>query len=185
MEVSEPPAWYCVRTRQKQEHIAAANLRQIGGVEVFNPRLRIRRATQRGPVWFTEALFPSYIFARFELRPRFNEIRATSGVSTIVHFADRIPAIPEDVIAELRTLFAESETVVQDATALEPGQEVRVAAGAFRGLIGVVKQIMPAAQRVRVLLEILGRETSVEVSTEAIVPNDPAEFKRAALGAKA
>src|SRR3954471_23772279 len=112
---SEEPAWYCVRTRQKQEHIAAGNLRQQHGLEVFNPRLRFRRATQRGPVWFTEPLFPSYIFARFPLRQLLNEVRHTSGVSTVVHFADRFPAVPDQVIDELRAMTGGEELIVQDS----------------------------------------------------------------------
>ncbi len=41
-------AWYCARTKPKHEHIAAANLLKNLGLEVFNPRLRVERATQRG-----------------------------------------------------------------------------------------------------------------------------------------
>jgi transcriptional antiterminator RfaH len=174
----ESPAWYCVRARQKQEHIAAANLKQVPGIEVFNPRLRFRRATQRGPVWFTEPLFPSYLFARFALRAQLADVRHTSGVSTVVHFADRVPAVPDDVIAELKTLTGGQELIVQDDT-FAAGQEVRVAEGAFQGLIGIVKQVMPAAQRVKILLEILGRETAVEVDARAVVAADPSEWKRA------
>ncbi len=178
----ETPAWHCVRTRQKQEHIAAANLRQLAGVEVFNPRLRFRRATRRGPVWFTEPLFPSYLFARFPLRLMLTEVRHVSGVSTVVHFADRVPSIPDEVIAELRSKFADNEIVVQDSE-LRLGQEIRVAAGAFQGLAGIVNQILPAAQRVRILLEILGRETSVEIDADDIVTASPQEWKRSAAGA--
>lgn len=180
---SDSPAWYCVRSRQKQEHIAAANLRQLEGVAVFNPRLRFRRATQRGPVWFTEPLFPSYLFARFPLRAKLNEVRHTSGVSSVVHFAERVPAIPDEVISELQTLFGQEETIVQDPE-VQPGQEIRVASGAFQGLIGIVRQVLPAAQRVRVLLEILGRETSVELDTATVIPANAGEWKRSAAGTK-
>ena len=38
-----------------------------------------------------------------------------------------------------------------------------MAAGAFRGLKAVVTRVMPARERVQVLLEFLGRQTSVEV----------------------
>lgn len=177
---SETPAWYCIRARQKQEHIAAANLRQLDGVEVFNPRLRFRRATQRGPVWFTEPLFPSYLFARFALRPLLSEVRHTSGVSAVVHFADRVPSIPDEVISELKTLTGGEELIVQ-AGEFAAGQEVRIAGGAFQGLIGVVKQVQPAAQRVKVLLEILGRETAVELDSTAIVAADPGAWKRSVI----
>lgn len=177
----DPPAWYCVRTRQKQEHIAAGNLRQVAEVEVFNPRLKFRRATQRGPVWFTEPLFPSYIFARFSLRPTLEQVRRTAGVSTVVHFADRFPSIAAEVIEELRAMTGGQELIVQESI-LEPGQEIRVATGAFQGLTAVVKQVLPAAQRVRILLELLGRDTAVEIDVADIVPVDQMVWKRSVAG---
>src|ERR1017187_7463945 len=80
------PAWYCARTKPKHEHIAAANLRQNLGLEVFHPRLRIERATQRGVMRVVEPLFPCYIFIRCMLEEDFGDIRHTSGISSLVHF---------------------------------------------------------------------------------------------------
>ena len=34
-------AWFCIRTHMKHEHIAAAHLQKLPGVEVFNPQLRL------------------------------------------------------------------------------------------------------------------------------------------------
>jgi len=59
------PAWYCVRTQTKREHLAAKSLKQLEGVEAFCPRLKYRKATRRGKIWWIEAMFPGYIFAFF------------------------------------------------------------------------------------------------------------------------
>ena len=59
-------AWFCVRSHPKHEHIAAAHLRERK-LEVYLPRIRFQRCTRRGLVWFTEALFPNYFFARLDL----------------------------------------------------------------------------------------------------------------------
>jgi hypothetical protein len=59
---STAPAWYCLRSRRKQEHIAAAHVRVLGDVTVFCPRIHFRRASRRGVVCVTEALFPGYFF---------------------------------------------------------------------------------------------------------------------------
>ena len=61
-------SWFCLRAQPKREHIAAACLRQISEVEVFSPRVRFRKHTNRGPVWFVESMFPGYLFARFDYR---------------------------------------------------------------------------------------------------------------------
>ena len=45
------PAWFCLRTQPKHEHIAAAHLKDDPGIEIYLPRIRFKRATRRGPVW--------------------------------------------------------------------------------------------------------------------------------------
>ena len=79
-------AWYCLRSKVKQEHVAAGSLRQLPGVEVFAPRLRFRKPTRRGPVWFVEALFPGYLFARFDWEAQAKAVQYAYGVLGIVHF---------------------------------------------------------------------------------------------------
>lgn len=174
------PAWYCVRSRQKQEHLAAANLRRMG-IEVFNPRLRLRRATQRGPVWFMEALFPSYLFARFELLARVAEVRVAKGVASVVQFGERASSVEDGVIVELRRLTGDSGIITQDQT-VAPGKQIIVATGPLQGLFGVALQILPAADRVRVLLEILGRATEVELDARAVALADVRGWKETVAG---
>src|SRR5712671_2857742 len=82
--------WYCLRSQPKHEHIAAAHLRQFEGIEVFCPRVRIQRSTRRGLVWFTEALFPNYLFARFEMPAWCARVRSCPGVSGLVHFGNDV-----------------------------------------------------------------------------------------------
>src|SRR6266550_4183314 len=87
------PVWYGVRTHLKHEHIATAHLRQIPGVEVFNPQLRLLRSTRRGRRWSTESLFPNYLFVRFVLESALDKIRCTPAVKIVVQFGDQVPEI--------------------------------------------------------------------------------------------
>ncbi len=156
-------AWYCARTKPKHEHIAAANLRRNLGLEVFNPRLRSEQVTFRGVIKrVTEPLFPCYLFVRCALEERLDEVRHTSGISSIVHFGSRIAEVPEPVVQELRTCFGMEESLDVD-TCPEPGDEVTLTGGAFFGMQAVVLRTWPAKRRVEVLLEILGRPTPMEV----------------------
>ena len=164
----ESPAWYCARTKPKHEHIAAANLRKNLNLEVFHPRLRIERATKRGVMRVSEPLFPCYIFVRCLIDEKLGEIKRTSGISTIVHFAHRIPKIADTVIEELKECFEGEETItVEDR--LSPGDEVVVAEGAFRGMRAFVLRVMPARKRVQVLLDVLGRPTPAELDENSVV----------------
>lgn len=160
-------AWYCARTKPKHEHIAAANLQTQLGLEVFNPRLRIERVTRRGVVRRIEPLFPCYLFVR-ALGRSMNEIRYVAGVSTLVHFGQEIPTVSDLVIEELRQCFQEEELLsVEDR--IDPGAEVSVADGVFRGFQAIVLRVLPARQRVQILLDILGRQTLVEVARQSII----------------
>src|SRR5438876_1079099 len=103
------PAWYCLRSQPKHEHIAAAHIRLLEGVTVFCPRIRFKRRTRQGLVWVTEAMFPGYLFARFELMEKHRQVRYAHGVSGIVRFADRYPTIEEGALAQLRENTGASE----------------------------------------------------------------------------
>jgi len=159
--------WFCARTKPKHEHIAAANIYKHLGMEVFNPRLRIERSTRRGLVRSVEPLFPCYVFVHCEENELTN-IRFVSGVSSLVHFGDKIPTVPDLVIDELRECFDNGEPLsVEDR--LFAGAEISIAEGAFRGLQAIVLKCLPARQRVQILLDILGRPTVVEVDRQSVI----------------
>jgi transcriptional antiterminator RfaH len=162
-----PPAWYCVRSQIKHEHIAAGQLKQLPEVEVFCPRVRFQRATRRGKVWFTEAMFPNYLFARFALR-NLRMIQATQGVAEVVHFGDYYATVPDESISDLRVALDDSD-LKQFPDAVTPGDEVVIADGTFMGITAVVQRLLPAKSRVRVLLEFLGRSVETELPAASLV----------------
>jgi transcriptional antiterminator RfaH len=166
----EEPAWFCVRSHPKHEHIAAAHLRQAG-IEVLLPRIRFRKASLRGPVWTTEVLFPCYLFARFDWRASLRLVHHSPGVSKVVSFGTHWPAIPDGIIDELREAVGADELHVIDEN-FSPGDKVKISGGIFHGLTALVMQVIPARQRVRVLLDFLGRQTMVEVSGEKLVKEE-------------
>ena len=94
--------WYCVQTRPKSEHIACAGLARFDGVEAYCPRIRYQKVTRRGKVWFREALFPNYLFAKFDLDLNLRAVRASQAVVRVVGFGDLLGEVPEAVIASIR-----------------------------------------------------------------------------------
>lgn len=161
------PQWYCVRAQPKHEHIAAAHLRRALELEVFCPRIRIQRSTRRGLVWFVEALFPGYFFARFTLGQQRAQVLYTAGVMQIVHFGDYFPHIAASAIDDLRAFIGEDECKLVPHH-IADGDDVDVVAGPFRGHSGVVLQVLPARERVKVLLQFLGGENIVELGLSAV-----------------
>lgn len=162
------PAWFCVRAKSKHEHIAAAHLREQPDIQVYVPRVRFRRSTRRGAAWVTEALFPCYFFARFDLAAQLRRIQSARGVTKVVHFGNHWPVIPDDVIHHLRAI-----TGSDDVRVIEPdpdvGDDVEIAGGVFHGLEAVVTRVVPGSQRVAVLLDFLGRQTMVDLDRVQVV----------------
>lgn len=160
--------WFCLKAQTKREHIAADHVRQVPGTTVFLPRVRFKRKTVRGPAWFTEALFPGYLFARFDFQTQFRQVQSANGVRGIVHFGSRWPAVPNDAIKELQLTFTD-DSVCTIENSLTEGEQVEVAGGAFRGLKAVISRVMPARERVLILLDFLGRQTAAEVREDELI----------------
>jgi transcriptional antiterminator RfaH len=169
--LSDLPAWFCLQTQQKREHIAASQLRQSADIEVFLPRIRYRRPTRYGPAWVTEALFPCYLFARFRLASQLRRVQAVRGVRNVVHFGDRWPTIPNATIAELESMVGDGEIKVLSQD-LNPGDTVEVASGVFYGFQALVARVIPRRQRVSVLLDFLGQQTSVELNSNHLIRSE-------------
>lgn len=167
--------WYCVRARPKSEHIAARNLQHYANLdEVFCPRIRYEKPTRRGKVWFVEALFPGYFFARFELAGQLRTVNAAPGVSGVLHFADEYPRLHDALVADLKSEFPEEEAFVREIRqGIAPGDEVVITEGPMKGLQTIVTRLTSGNERVAVLLEWLGQEREAEVSMRAVMrPGD-------------
>jgi transcriptional antiterminator RfaH len=161
-------AWYCVRTQPKREHIAAGQLELLEGVEVFAPRIRFKRRTPRGKVWFEESLFPGYIFARFDPL-MLRAVSAAVGVRGLVKFAGVCAVVPASVVEMLRT-DSKAPIVIPDEPSVKEGDEAVVAEGSLMGLKAVITQVMPGGERVKVLLELMGTAVEAEVPVDTLEP---------------
>lgn len=169
----EEPAWYCIHTKPKCEHLAAGALRALPEVEVYCPRIRFQKSTTRGKVWFVEALFPSYFFARFTPMNSLRAVRSAQNVINVVGFGGVPVSVPEDVIRSLQQEM-QNKDLREVKPALQVGDSVKLAEGPMRGLTGIIERMLSGAERVRVLLEFLGRESVVEVPMDKILHEKPA-----------
>jgi transcriptional antiterminator RfaH len=161
--------WFCLKTQPKREHIAAACLRQNAEVEVFCPRVRFRKRTSRGPVWFVESMFPGYLFARFDYVTYHRRVRQGVGVSGFVQFGERLGLLADELISELKAHLGKDE-LVEIEQKLEPGQNVEIIQGPFQGLEALVTRYIAARDRVQILIEWMGRALQAEASVADLVP---------------
>jgi transcriptional antiterminator RfaH len=167
------PEWFCVRTQTKREHIAAGHLRELEGVEVFCPRLRYRKATRRGKIWWMEPLFPGYVLAKFPLAEMERAVTFCQGVRGLVRFGSEIPPVPDSFVISLRREIRNRPEGEDELLSVSPviqiGDEVEIAHGPLQGMRGTIVSVAPAAERVKILLEFLGQPQAVDVDLFSIL----------------
>ncbi len=172
-ERSNTPEWFCVRTQTKREHIAAGHLRELEDIEVFCPRLRYRKATRRGKIWWVEPLFPGYILAKFDLMEMERAVTFCHGIRGMVRFGSEIPPVPDSFVetlrAEIRNRSDNDDELFSVSPTIEAGDEVEIAHGPLQGMQGTIISVTPAAERIKVLLDFLGQPQTVDVDLFSIL----------------
>ena len=167
--------WYALYTKPKKEHHVNSLLREHG-IETYFPTVRrkVRRRDRPERVVY----FPCYLFARldFQAVPR-SSITWMPGVQRIVSFGDQ-PAVVADEIVEL--LRHRLEGVEQMGYGrFKPGDRVRITSGPLRDLEAVFERPLSSAERVRVLLDVVGRMMPVEIDYSQIKPMEKGDERDA------
>lgn len=162
-------AWYAVHTQARMEKWARSNLWEQG-FEVYLPVYRKQRRHARKVDWISAPLFPRYLFVRADLqRSGRRLITSAHGVDHLVSFGNDTPKIDDRVIAEIQAREDENGNVrLCDAEQLKTGDPVRMHSGALVDKTGLFVQVSDA-ERVVVLLELLGRQVRVKVPTASLV----------------
>lgn len=165
---SSQAAWYVVHSKPKCEHLAASMVAELPDVETYCPRIRFLRSTRRGKVWFIEALFPGYFFARFIPAASYRAVKHGQNVLRVLEFGGTLAQVRDSFITELKEEMQNEDIRVVEMP-INLGDEVEVTSGPMRGLRGIVSSLTNAKERVRILLEFLGRENLVEVGTDNLL----------------
>src|SRR5262249_59408077 len=108
---SDNPFWFCLKTQPKHEHIAAIGLRRQLRIPCFSPRIRFRKSTRRGAVWFVEAMFPGYVFAEFNFARQNRQVEYSAGVQGVVRFGDQVATVDPALIESLQEKAGDKEMV--------------------------------------------------------------------------
>jgi transcriptional antiterminator RfaH len=163
----EPKEWFCLRTQTKREHIAAAILDRLDEVEVFCPRISQVKKTRTGKKRFVEAMFPGYIFAKFQFHAHSRQVVHSHGITRMVELGER-RIIPQYVVEDLKASLPEDVIEAPDLSIL-PGAEIELIAGSLKGLNGKVLAQMSAQNSIQILLDFLGREIKVSIANDNVL----------------
>ncbi|MBT5194920.1 MAG: transcriptional activator RfaH [Rhodospirillaceae bacterium] len=160
--------WYAVYTQTRMEKWARSNLWERG-FEVYLPQYQKQRRHARKTDWVSTPLFPRYLFVAIDPAvPGRRSINSAPGVVSLVSFGERPSTVSDDVIQAIRMREDDAGHVkLVDPNALTPGDQVRLHSGAMADHIGLFER-RGDADRVVILLNLLGREVRVKVPANSI-----------------
>ncbi|MCC5977793.1 MAG: transcriptional activator RfaH [Salinarimonas sp.] len=172
--MNEPrgPAWYAVQAQPHGEMRALHNLERQG-FDAYLPRYvkQVRHARRTRTI--ATAFFPRYLFVQLDLDlQRWRSVNGTFGVCGLVGPRDCPSRVPEGIIAGLRAREDEDGFIAvrHPAARWKPGDPVRISDGkAFHGCEGLFEGLNDE-DRVRVLLDLLGRKVRVTLDIAALEP---------------
>jgi len=161
--------WYVVHTLPRSEKLALENL-LAQGFDAFLPRYHCVRRHARKVDVVLAPLFPRYLFVALDVEnEHWLPVDSTRGVAYLVRLNGCPASMPLDVIQALKARSDVSDVVPLSCLEIfEKGAKLEVLDGAFAGQTGVYDK-MSEGNRVRILLNLLGREVAVAVPVHSVV----------------
>ena len=153
--------WYVIQTKPKREEEAGSYL-FMNGLEVFNPLIETFTPRNGRMVKELKPLFPSYIFGKFDLEQNYHLVKWARGVKKVLGFGETLAPISEEVIEIIRRRL-DNQGVLKIRHHFETNDVVRIKSGPLKDLLGIFERWVSNSERVRILLNLIGYQPSVEI----------------------
>ena len=151
--------WYALYTKPHSEYQVDGLLREAGA-ETYLPTVerRLKRRDRPDRVVY----FPCYLFARLDLEVTpLSSITWMPGMRRVICAGEEPVAVADDLIDLIRKRLKGTKHTSHGN--LKQGDAVRITSGPLRDLEAVFEQLLSAAHRVCILLDVMGRMTAVEI----------------------
>jgi transcriptional antiterminator RfaH len=157
-------AWYVLQTNRHKEQFAELSLNRLV-IATYLPRIVQWPRPAVGSA--IVPMFPGYLFARVSLHDDFYKVSRTPGVKTFISFGDGPVPVAASAIEFLKQREG-PDGLIRCGSFVNDHSEVQIINGPFRGLTGIVERLLPARARVRVLMDLLHRQTVVELPEQCV-----------------
>ena len=163
--------WYVVHTYSGYENTVKATIekyvenRHLQDVilEISIPMETVTEITDNGPKDVERKVFPGYVLLKMVLTDdTWHLIRNIRGVTGFVGEANKAIPLTEEEVAALG--MEKREIVVL----YHVGDTVRITEGPLASFTGMVEEIEPEKNRVRVVVSMFGRETPVDLELDQV-----------------
>lgn len=150
--------WLCVLAEHRQEHLAEHGLRTIG-LPAWLPLIESKWTNGHTRI---VPMFPGYLFVQ-AIDDRWRKAYSTRGVRGLIcHAPERPTSVPVKMLELLwRDCAPNGVLYLPRPKTLAPATPVELVTGPFAGFRGIVR--MATKDRVRLLVNLLGRDSEVEV----------------------
>jgi transcription elongation factor/antiterminator RfaH len=153
--------WYVIQTKPKKEEEATSYL-STKGVEIFSPLIESFTTRNGRMSKELKALFPGYIFGKFDLEQNYPLVRWGKGVKCVLGFGGYPTPISEEVVGVIKER-TDSQGVVRVKQHFNPNDVVRIKTGPLKDLLGIFERWVSDNERVRILLNLIGYQPAVEM----------------------
>ena len=161
--MSSKRSWYLIFTKPRQENLARENLERQGFVTYLPLAQQTRRRNGRY-IKAVESYFPRYLFIQLNTdTDNWAPIRSTVGVAQMVRFGGVPAVVPDELIACLKENDDSNGLQRLTKKDMSPGDRIEIINGPFAGYEGIYQQ-QKSADRVAVLLEIIGKNAALTIS---------------------
>ena len=155
--------WIAIRSKPRSEKIVSNELNKKG-IESFLPLIKKRQQWSDRKKWVEFPLFPSYLFARIELKDSLY-IMNTHGVNTIVQFGDKVITVEDKVVNSIK-LALEGGYELHPMKYFTIGDEVEVIDGPMKGVVGIVENKLKNENRLVIKIDALQQAVAVHINSE-------------------
>lgn len=163
--------WFCIKSKPRQEAVAVRNLKAVGDIDIFFPRIRRTRRGHEKNKEVIEPLFHGYIFVKFNPEDSQGTVKSTRGVLHLVSKNGKAVDVDYKVIDELKALGPDGILSMLDEE-LKVGVKIKVIRGIFAGSEGEVLKLATPQKRIAVLLTLLGAQQSVEMPMDDVATTE-------------
>lgn len=164
--------WYVVNTHSGYENkaklaledaIQRADLAHKFG-EVLVPTEQVVEVRDGKKKTTTRKSYPGYMFVQMDLdNESFHIVRSTPKIKGFIGGSRNPPPMPEEEVRRITNQVEEEGDTPVVVADFERGEEVRVIDGPFASMMGKVEEVNATRAKLRVMVSIFGRPTSVEL----------------------
>jgi transcriptional antiterminator NusG len=153
--------WYVVKTAGGHSERRAEFGLRSSGFDVYRPhedrwRIYRRRCSDVSIGWFR-----GYVFVGFRDSPRFDLVRNTDGVSSILGVSGTPLSVPGELLQKVADELAGIK--ITRPKPFKAGQRVSVQRGPFAELMGIIRELDHDGERAVVRIDMLGKEHELEL----------------------